>query len=66
MHRLVIANTVEDRVLALQERKVEQIVLYVYAVLTHGFSETLRMAALVKAPERRLAVSIHYESWTRC
>lgn len=31
MHRLVIANTVEDRVLALQERKVEQIVLYVYS-----------------------------------
>lgn len=65
VHRLVIANTVEDRVLALQERKVEQVVLYIYTLLMHGFSETLRMAALVKAPEKRLAVSIHYEFSTQ-
>lgn len=58
MHRLVIANTVEDRVLDLQERKVGRIISCSFPLFTHSFSETSQMAALVKAAARRLAVSI--------
>ena len=59
VQRVVIADTVEDRILTMQERKVWNFLFYYFHIrsFTHSISKHLLMGAWEKVPERRLAVS---------